>query len=583
MRKYLLYIIALGFIAGIGSCRKAGSILDPKSNTDLNNETVFADSSRTIDFLFNLYADAGYTFSWKRWINTNGGLTDGGDEAHGAFNGPTNLYVIVLSGSLNAQATSPYVDAWNIAWARIRSANVFLANVDKSPISQGLKNQSKAEARCLRAWYYSVLLKNFAAVPLIGDKVFGVTESIDIARNSYEECVKYIVSELDTASQVLPVSYTSAIDYGRVTKGVCLAIKSRVLLHAASPLFNGGNIGKTPEQKKVVGYESYDVKRWQLSADAAKAVIDLGIYALYEDNSTAPGFGFSKVFLLRKNNEYIFTGLQGLNKLLETNFGARTRSTFASTPRSVPSQNLAEAFGMRNGKALSDPASGYDPNNPFVNRDPRFNYTFIYNGSLWYLGSANSKQPVFTYVNAPTDGYGPIIFSTGYFWRKMMDDNTSGSFGANTERCLPLIRYAEILMNYAEAKNELGDINTAYEQIKLLRRRAGILPGSDGLYGMKPNMTQTEMRNLIYNEKMVEFAFEDHRYFDVRRWKIAPQTQNIILKSMKITRVNATTYTYEIVPVNLNSQHIFNEANYFFPIMQIEISKVPKLIQNPGY
>ncbi|WP_345948648.1 RagB/SusD family nutrient uptake outer membrane protein [Mucilaginibacter sp. PAMB04274] len=582
MRKYLLYIAIAGVVAAFfSSCSKTG-ILDPKSTTDLNNETVFADSSRTIDFLFNLYADAGYTFSWRRFSNT-ASLAEGSDEAHGSYNGPTIVYVMVLNGSLNAQSTSPYADAWTTAYERIRSANVYLANVDKSPISAALKAQSKAEARCLRAWYYSVLLKNFGGVPLLGDKVFGAADVIDVPRNSYDECVKYIVSELDAASQVLPVNYTAAIDYGRVTKGVCLAIKSRVLLFAASPLFNGGNIGKTPEQRRVVGYESYDANRWQLAADAAKAVMDLNVYSLYEDNVTAPGYGFSKVFLMRKNSEYIFSGMQALNKLLETNFAPRTRSTFSATPRAVPSQNLAEAFGMRNGKAITDQTSGYDDKNPFVNRDPRFNYTFIYNGSLWYLGSAASKQPVYTYVGAPTDGYGQIVYSTGYFWRKMMDENTSGSSGANTERCLPLIRYAEILMNYAEAKNELGDVSAAYDQIKIIRKRAGILPGADGLYGLKPNMTQAEMRQQIYNEKMVEFAWEDHRYFDVRRWKIATQTQNVVLKAMKITRVNASSYTYEVVPVNANSQHIFNEANYFFPIMQSEISKVPQLIQNPGY
>lgn len=580
MKNTFSFFVILALLTGLFSCAKTG-ILDPKVNTDLTKETVFADSARTMDFLVGVYAYVHYSFSFRRYANTSG-LSEADDEGNGSYAGPTINYVIISTASLSPLTTGPYSDCWVTGWSTIRAANVFLANVDKAPISDELKKRTKAEARCLRAWYYSILIKNFGGVPLIGNRIFEATDNFDIPRDSYEDCVNFIVSELDAASADLPLVYPQAADYGRVTKGVCMAIKSRVLLYAASPLFNGGNIGQTPAQRKVVGYENYDASRWQKAADAAQAVMNLGIYALYEDNTTAPGYGFSKVFLLRKNNEYVFTGTQNVNKTLETNFGPRTRSTFAGTPRAMPSQNLAEAFGMRNGKAITDPASGFDPNNPFVNRDPRFGYTFIYNGTPWYLGSTGNKQPVYTYNGAPNDGYGNITYSTGYFWRKMMDDNTSGASGANTERCMPLIRYAEILINYAEAKNELGDVSAAYDQLKLIRKRAGILPGTDGYYGMDPNMSKDQMRSFIQNEKMVEFAWEDHRYFDVRRWKTAIDNQNITLMAMKIDKVGAG-YTYTKVPVAFYAQHVFLERNYFFPILQSEISKSPALIQNPGY
>ena len=562
------------------SCTKT-DILDPKTTTDLTNATVFADSARTMDFLAGVYAQVHYTFSWRRW-GSNSGLAESGDEANGSYAGPTINYVIISTASLSQLTPGPYSDAWYTAWSSIRAANVFLANVDKSPLSDELKKRTKAEVRCLRAWYYSVLIKNFGGVPLIGDRIFEATDDFNIPRDSYEDCVNYIVSEENTAYNDLPLVYPQVADYGRVTKGVCKGINSRVLLYAASPLFNGGNIGQTAAQKKLVGYDSYDASRWQKAADAAQEVMNMGIYSLLEDNSTKPGGGFYKVFLLRKNSEFVFTGTQGNNKVLETNFAPRTRSTFAGTPRAVPSQNLAEAFGMRNGKAITDPASGFDSTNPFVNRDPRFGFTFLYNGATWYLGSSGNQQPVYTYNGAATDGFGNIPYSTGYFWRKMMDSTTSGSSGANTERCIPLIRYAEILMNYAEAKNELGDVNAAYEQLKLIRKRAGILPGTDGLYGLKASMSKDEMRMAIQNEKMVEFAWEDHRYFDVRRWKTAMQNQNITLMALKIDKVG-NNYTYSKVPVAFYAQHVFLERNYFFPILQAEVSKAPALLQNPGY
>lgn len=580
MKKIHSPLICLFVLVLFFSCAKT-DILEPKTTTDLTRETVFADSARTMDFLAGVYAQVHYTFSWRRW-DSNSGLAEADDEGNGSYAGPTINYVIISTASLSPLTTGPYSTCWYTGWSSIRAANIFLANVDKSPLSDELKKRTKAEARCLRAWYYSVLIKNFGGVPLIGDRIFEATDDFNIPRDSYEDCVNYIVSEEDAAAPDLPLAYPQAADYGRVTKGVCKGIKSRVLLFAASPLFNGGNIGKTPEEKKLVGYDNFDAARWQKAADAALEVMNLGIYSLYEDNTTAPGYGFSKVFLMRKNSEFVFTGTQGLNKVLETNFAPRTRSTFAGTPRAVPSQNLAEAFGMRNGKALTDPASGFDPNNPFTGRDPRFGYTFIYNGTPWYLGSAGNKQPVYTYNLAPTDGFGNIPYATGYFWRKMMDDNTSGTSGSNTERCIPLIRYAEILMNYAEAKNELGDVTAAYDQIKLIRKRAGILPGTDDLYGMNPGMTKDEMRTFIQSEKMVEFAWEDHRYFDVRRWKTAMVNQNITLMALKINKVGAG-YTYEKVPVAFYSQHVFLEKNYFFPILQAEISKAPALLQNPGY
>jgi hypothetical protein len=224
--------------------------------------------------------------------------------------------------------------------------------------------------------------------------------------------------------------------------------------------------------------------------------------------------------------------------------------------------------------------SGYNPNDPYINRDPRFGYSIIYNTSLYFSTTTNTKIAVFTYDGAASDGFG-VGTTTGYFSRKMCDDNIAANNSPNTNRAWPLIRYAEILLNYAEAINEAGQTALAYPKLVELRLRAGITRGDDGLYGLRPNMTKEEMREVIRNERRVELAFEDQRWHDIRRWKIAMTVANQFNKVMKITRVNPTTYTYQ----RLESvrRHNFRPEMYLLPIPDDEIRKMPAMIQNPGW
>jgi hypothetical protein len=285
----------------------------------------------------------------------------------------------------------------------------------------------------------------------------------------------------------------------------------------------------------------------------------------------------------------------GPNKTIETFADPTSRG--ASPTQTSPSENLAEAFGMMNGKPITDPTSGFDPTNPFVNRDPRFGWTFVYNGTLMHLKGSATNQPVSIYFNVDSSQWltkqtvtitaqadATLTWLPGYYWRKMLSVNTSSNDGPNTDRCLPLIRYAEILLNYAEAENEVGNTSVAYDQLKTIRDRAGILPGSDGMYGLPSGMTQDSMRSVIMNEREVELAWEDHRYWDVRRWKTAPINQNVDMKCMQILKnINTGSITYHVIPINVNIHHQFKDAYYLLPIMQSEISKNPNLIQNPGY
>lgn len=580
MKRYFLIIIAL---VGLVSCKKATSYLD-QANAGQDATVVFSDSVRTLGFLNGIYAGRGFSFNKGRW-DSHGNLEQATDDGEYRYSGTGQQAVILYNGNVSplnivkGSSTDMYVQPY----LQIRAVNLFLSKLPSTPLHPSTQRRVAAEARFLRAWYYHYLVRTFGGIALLGDKVFGKDDIIDVPRNSYEDCVNYIVSECDAVAAILPLDQLDQ-DYGRITKGMCLALKSRVLLTAASPLFNGGGIEKTGAIASIIAYPTFDASRWTRAAEAAKAVIDMNKYSLVFDNTTAPGFGFYRCFLARKNDELIFTFTQAPNKDFEGHFGPPSRSGGFNTQ---PTQNLVDAFDMRNGKQITDATSGYNPASPYINRDPRFAYTIIFNGSL-YANNSGAQAPVFTYMNAPADGTG-VGTNTGYYGRKMCDVNVAFGGSANVDRGYPLMRYAEILLNYAEALNESGQITEAANTIFKIRERAGILPGADLRYGIKSGITQDELRLVIQKERRVEMAFEDTRFFDERRWKIAEVTQNQFNKVMQITPKTGTTstsldplaYNYNIT--NSIRRHNFRPANYLMPIPQSEISKIPSFIQNPGY
>ncbi|RPE12353.1 RagB/SusD family nutrient uptake outer membrane protein [Chitinophaga lutea] len=572
MKKILLFFAFAGvFAVSQQSCSKTEDFLDKKQTSDLTEETVFADSARTMDYLTNIYMPAGFGMQTVGTSGTNVWpyTSEMCDEAQSRWTGSHNMWVRLIAGGISA-INGPTPPVWNGCYTNVRKVNLLFKNLDRSPLSPGLKARVKAEARFLRAWYYAELVRHVGGVPLMKDTLFGLTDKPDIARSTFEECVNYINSELDLAAADLPVEQLGS-DYGRVTKGACLALKARVLLYAASPLFNGTDMTTDEELKKLVGYPVADANRWVLAREAAKKVIDMNAYSLYLDNTTAPGFGFYRVFLMRRNPEYIFALMRASNRDVE---GLLFPPSRGGSYEYFPTQATVDAFGMKNGKGIREAGSGFDEKNPYLNRDPRFEYSIIYNGSMMYLGSAGGKRPVFTHTGAGVD-YQTAFTFTGYYCRKMAEDNTSG----NTERCFPLMRYAEVLLNYAEACNETGETTTAIDQIIRLRERAGIQPGADGRYGIKAGITQAEARDLIRNERKVELAFEHHRFFDVRRWKRGEQEFNRDPGGVKIVP-SGTTYTYTYIQTR---PHAFFKAMYLMPIPQSEIGRAPSVKQNPGW
>jgi hypothetical protein len=247
-----------------------------------------------------------------------------------------------------------------------------------------------------------------------------------------------------------------------------------------------------------------------------------------------------------------------------------------------PYQELVDAFPMANGLPISDPNSGYDGNQPYANRDPRLYYTIIHDSTLRPEFNTSQPSPVLLYLNTsvtpPQPASEDAIYqgtTTGYYINKMLDPNVTW-YGLNTtNRCLPLIRYAEILLNYAESMNEVyGPNNYVYSAVEAIRQRAGLRP-----FQLPVGLTQDQMRAAIQAERRVELAYEGFRFFDVRRWMIADTSQDHLMHGMEVDR-NGSQATYKVITIR---QHNWNNAMYLWPLPLTEIAKAPNLLQNPLY
>ncbi len=603
MRKiFLLFTIAL---LGIVSCKKQ-SFLDDKTTSLIDENAVFTDSVRIIAYVSRMYEEMPFAFNFNRW--EGGNTVQATDDAEFTLANPVRRSVALYLGNYSAESFL-HGDAYDIPWTNIRRANLLLSKLPTTPLSENMQSRLRGEAKFMRAFFYSYLAMNFGGMPIIGETLYDKDATINVPRATFDQMVTYIVKELDEAATLLPVPNVGFVpgvprsqtgyedvDYGRVTKGSAMALKARLLLFAASPLANGGAIpGASEAQKTVAGYPTYDVTRWQKAADAANAVINSGYYSLNLENNIRAGFGFYNVFLKRVNSEYILFFNRPANKDFESQWLTPSRGGQFTIK---PTQTFVDAFPMKNGKAITDPTSGYNPAYPYYNRDPRFRYTVIFNGSLYqkansgqdsvFTWNIDATKPTTNVPNTTSDGWNPTTAppatpTTGYYCRKMCDSNIAQNSSANTNRGWPLLRYAEIILSYAEAINETGQTALAYDKMKLIRERAGIDPGTDGLYGMKPGMSVAEMREVIRNERHIELAFEgDFRWDDIRRWKIAEAVNNGYLKGVRIDR-DPVTKAYTYIPVNGFVAHVFAPKQYWFPIPGLEIRKSPLMIQNPGW
>lgn len=589
MKKQLFSILFTAVVAVVGfsSCKKVG-FLDRKTET-LTEEKVFADSALTVGFINDMYAYTGQDIIPYRYVN----ITSPGTNDYACFDEQTSLATSYYSapqqglmGGTYSASNYALNNYWTTYYKKIRQAALFLQNVGTTPLSATRKARLIAEAKYLRAFYYISLIRFYGGVQIMPNETLNVEDVLISKRNTYKECVDYVVKELDEAAKGLPSALAQdASEYGHATRGAALALKARILLTAASPLFNGSSFSTNTAVLPYITYsQTYDATLWQKAADAMKAVIDLNDYSLVEDNVTRPGHGFWKFAIKgRRTAEHIIPYIVANGTSLESARFPRSRAG-SGAGFSNPTDNAVQYFGMKNGKAITDPTSGYDASKPFENRDPRFNYSIIYNQApIWKSGSGTTLVPVDIYFNKASnalaaDGIQVYYTKTGYYSRKMANDSTVTS--ASIQRALPVLRYSEILMGYAEALNELGQTQNAVVVLNQVRKRAGIEPGINQRYGIEEGVTKEALRKIIQNDYVAEFLMEGHFWYDTRRWRTAEFTEAVPMNANYITKELNGTYTYEkrlALAVN------WQPRAYFAPIPQAEIDKSATLIQNPGW
>jgi starch-binding outer membrane protein, SusD/RagB family len=536
----------------------------------------------TIDFIFSKTDSLGVNA--KAYLNTvyaqlqNGHNRVGDDYLDAASDDAVSSAVVTVditklaTGAYNAASQVSSDMLWAYYYAGIRSATTFITNIEVVPLKDKLPNGVplakvwKSEARFIRAMHYFELLKRYGGVPLIGDRVRELGEDVELPRNTFGECVNYIVAECDAIKDSLRYYPIASPDMnGHVaTKEAALALKARVLLYAASPLYNGGNIDPN---NPLTGYTNYDANRWKLAADAASDFMDQNtFFSLVPD--------FSNVFITENNGEVIFFRTGGENTNIETRNGpVGFPGTNQGSGRTSPSQALVDAFPMINGKPVTD--ASYDPNDPYANRDPRLNKTVLHNGSQWL------NTTIETFQGGRHKPGGQIQQTkTSYYMRKFMGNFETSANYAATPHDWVVFRYAEILLNYAEAQNEFaGATAEVYQAIQAIRQRAGIQAGGDNSYGLDAGLTKEQMRTIIQNERRIELAFEEHRYWDIRRWKIAEQVFSTPVNGLVIVK-SGTTLNYNIAPVLTAT---FDTKRYLYPIVFDEVVKNRNMVQNPQW
>ena len=581
--KYLTFL-GVGLLFMASACND-GYEKEPVEHFTLDYLFSRADSAgiQARYFLNNIY----YEHLPSGYNRINGDFLDAAsDDAISINNNEPEIYKLFMG---RYSAVSRLTDMeWGGYYQGIRKANILINNIDVVPFNltyinalgetKPLNYTMKAEARFLRAHFYFELVKRYGGVPLIGDNVYVLGDDVQLPRNTFAQCIDYIVRELDEIKDDLrSLPMADATEFAHApTKEACLAMKARVLLYAASPLFNEKPLEAGNE---LIGYPSYDSGRWNLAAQAAKDLIDQygpkgkGTLNLAQDyrNIFVDFYGGN-------NPELIFFRPVGKNKSIETANGPLGFSgNSLGNGNTNPTQNLVESFLMKDGtKYVSTSVD-----DPFKNRDPRLDFTILHHGSRWLNTTLDTQ------VGGTHNPSGAQYSRTCYYMAKFMKDYQTSSNYEDNIHLWVMYRYGEVLLNYAEALNEVAlaggtiDNKEVLNSLIQLRKRACIEPGNENYYGLPApqNYDAAEMREIIRNERRIEMAFEEQRYWDIRRWRIAEDIFKEPLKGLNIQVVGNKTIYNE---VNVLSAE-FDTKRYFYPIPYSEVIKNGNMIQNPNW
>ncbi|RPD50718.1 RagB/SusD family nutrient uptake outer membrane protein [Paracnuella aquatica] len=583
--KYLLLLLAvLNF-----SCRK--DFLDKQPDDMLTLDQVFNNRLEAERYLRNVYSFLPNEMA--PWTNFSG-ISDEGDI----------LFVNMEHNDINNGNWSPDRIPFNDfggLYRGIRSASVFLTRIGEcnecEQLIPGSKKQWAAEAKALRAWYYFLLMRKFGPVALVKDILpvdveLGATQ---LPRSSFDECVAYIMEELDGAQAALPQKVADTRELGRVDGRVVQAMKSRILLYAASPLWNGNTdyaAFKNSDGKQLVN-TTYDADRWKKAADAAKLLIDMMPEGLYKKNTNGvfdPLASYRDVFIDRFNQEIIWARPSSDWWSWQKHAAPRQ---FRGYNGMAATQQQVDAYYMANGLQINEPGSGYVEAgfsttdgkytkagawNMYVGREPRFYATITYNGGYWPSNSTQGSgdRLQFYFTGSSGKGGSHDYSPTGYLISKFTSPSSNPRTDQFVMKTWNYFRLAEIYLNYVEALNEYspghGDIK---RYLDLIHERAGIPAIPAGL-------GQAEMRERIRLERRIELAFEGHRVFDNRRWKIAEQTDGGPMWGMNVNKGNSFT-DVSFFERTVFETRVFQRKHYLWPIPQSEMDRNKAMVQNPGW
>jgi starch-binding outer membrane protein, SusD/RagB family len=570
--KNFRYIFLIMLIA-LSAC---DDFLDRAPDVNLDEEDVFTNFTNAQSFHADIYSGLTSRF------NAVGDyqpvpLSSAADESESpqGYHGTKGFNMGNYNG-LDANISHYYT--------AIRKANLFIKNADIVPYpDEATKKKMTGEVYFLRAFYFNEILKRFGGMPIMTENdLLKPGDNLMRKRDTYRDCFAFILGDLDKAIESLPVTLTPN-EYGRVTKGAAMALKARILLYAASPLFSTKS-GLWGMGGTVDDWLYKDGKTWWLkAAEAAKAVIDLkdeegnAAYLLYQTGAANKADDYEKLFFKRRehgNKEVIFHRHNG-----PVGFGSNEINVwmpsgdFGGAGAVLPTQNFVDLFEMSNGKYIDEENSNFDPANPFANRDPRFYKIIIYHGSTWQgvkmdLSSSSLQFPAGT-------------FQSGYFVRKYVPEEVKKNSSTTAYHNWIYFRLAEIYLNYAEAMNEEeGPTQQVRDAINAVRSRSGTVDIPIELSADKPSM-----RTRIQRERAIELCFEEQRWWDARRWS-GGQNGELATKwfggpvNRLVINKEGNTVSYGKEPY---FTRIYQPHNNLYQIPLGEMYKNPLFVQNPGY
>ncbi len=542
-KKILIYFVATTLLTASYSCKKLD--LAP---TDRFTELNFWLSSENVSNALNNIYGGMYN---STYVFYNEAMSDNAFTKLGINTGAD----AIASGNFTPSLPR-FQSEWAYYYGGIKSCNIFLENVDKNQtLAAAVRERMKGEVRFIRAWQHFKLANWWGDVPLL-DKNITPDEAKAIARSPRAEVITFVLTELDAAAAALPAKEQyAANDNGRITKGATLALKSRVLLYEGNRMAEVVTVCEDLMNNKPVN------GNYSLAANYTDLFSDKTV------NKTNPESMLSLQYVpnLRTWGDYI--------DFAPISAGARTNNL-------SPSQELVDAYIMKNGKTIREAGSGYNDNDPAVNRDPRLAATIVYDKFNW-VNPDNSTQTIYIKPGSTPAGASAANeysnagqgTATGYYWRKYWDPNAAAGIASGTN--IHLIRWAEVLLNYAEAKQSLNQMTAEVwdKTIRAIRSRAGFTEAGALDYPGTANMTE-----IIRNERRVEFAMEGLRIDDIRRWKIA---ENVLNGWVHGAKYGDASVDNGYLRVQLRQ---FDAAkHYLWPVPPSERALNSTLSQNPGY